>query len=136
MPNTNTNTNAPIHNSKQLRLHLKTNQPNIDYTIMRSGMRFYSTKVFNIPSPIVYEYFSTYNLLYWSAKHTYHRIIEGFITKDNMKYQVVFNGMTRGTLLSMIQNDCEHMQIPISFRAPNPEWNLPAIAMIGIPSTF
>lgn len=122
--------------TQQLTLNLQSRQPNIDHTIMRSGIRFYATKCFRIPSPIVHEYFDEYNLLYWSAKHTYHRIIEGFITIDSIKYKVVYNGMTRGTLLSMIQNDCGHMQVPISFRKPKPEWDLPAIAIIGIQSTF
>jgi hypothetical protein len=84
----------------------------------------------------VESYFDAYNLLYWSVKHTYHRIIEGYITIEDCKYQVVYNGITRGQLLAAIQNDCGHMQVPISFRKPKPEWNLPAIAMIGIPSTF
>lgn len=116
---------------KQLSLLLKSNQPNLDATIIRSGIRFYSQYCFKIPAPIVENYFSTYNLLYWSAKHTYHRIIEGFIIQDGIKYKVIYKGMNRGQLLSIIQNDCGAMQIPLSFRKPKPEYDLPAIVILG-----
>ena len=113
-----------MNNMRQMTLPLSTKFPNTEKTVIRSGIRFYTQFCNKIPSPIVSEYFSVYKLLYWSAKHTYYRIVEGMIESEGIQYQVIYKGITRGQLLSLIQNEFSLEQISLSFRKPNPEWNI------------
>lgn len=122
-----------MNSQAQLPLNLQSRQPNLDRTIMRSGIRFYTTQCFKIPEPIIEAEFTVYNLLYWSIKHTYHRIIEGMIEKDGIKYRVIYKNVTRGFLLQAINNDCGNMQVSLSFRKPKEEWDIPATVLISAP---
>lgn len=122
-----------IHKQMQYSLNLQSRQPNLDRTIMRSGIRFYTEHCFKIPAPIVESEFSVYNLLYWSIKHTYHRIIEGMIEYQGTRYRVIYKNITRGFLLQAINNDCGAMQVSLSFRKPKDEWDIiPTVIIAGV----
>ena len=117
---------------KQLKLPLVSNTPKVEANLIKQGLRFYSQLCKTIPSPIVADYFDVYNLLYWSAKHTYYNIIEGHIYKDGTNYQVIYKGMTRGELLKLIDTEQSHKQIALSFRKVVAGCDLPPVVLLSI----
>ena len=123
---------AHTYPTKQLSLSLLHPTPNVEHRILTQGLKFYSQFCQRIPAPVTAEYFDVYNLLYWSAKHTYHSIIEGKIHREGTDYQVIYKGMTRGELLQLIDRDLGHQQIALSFRKVVSDFDLPPVVLVSI----
>jgi hypothetical protein len=101
--------------------------PAIDHTTERSAARFFSTRCFRLPAPIVENHFSVYYLLYWRGSHLYDMIDSGTILHNGTIYQVVYkHGLTRGKILARLQD-----QYALSFRQPQSRLDLPAVVMIS-----
>jgi hypothetical protein len=102
--------------------------PAIDYTTERSAVRFYSTRCFRLPAPIVENHFSKYYLLYWSGAYLFGEIQNGAIVHNGTLYRVEYKpGLTRGKILGNMQD-----QFALSFRAPQDRLDLPAIVLISV----
>ena len=104
-----------------------THFPLLDHTVLRNSIRFYSTKSFTIPSEISVQYFSKYYLVYWRGAYLLTQIKSGTIQHNHTLYSVVYKrGLTRGKILATLED-----QFAISFRKPNIDLDLPAIAIIS-----
>ncbi len=119
----------------QMELDLQSSLPQVEFTIIRSGIRFYATKCRGIPSPIVAKYFSQYRLIYWSAGYTLTQIESGIIVKDDIAFRVSYQGITRGEILAAVQQGNHMQQLALSFRSPKAEWNLPPVVIISPATT-
>ncbi len=85
--------------SKQSNL-FETPFSEVDRTVLRNGIRFYSIGCTSIPAPIVSRYFTYYNLLYWSGSHLLKQIQAGIIERDNIAFRVIFHKLSRGKILA------------------------------------
>lgn len=95
--------------------------------LITSGLRFYSEKCSRIPEPVADKYFEIYTLLYWKGSHILENISAGTITKYNTAFKVIYlNKLCRGTILAHPDE-----QYSLSFRAPNPEWDLQGTVIIS-----
>lgn len=95
--------------------------------IMKSGLRFYTSQCFSIPAPIVDRYFHYYKLLYWSGHHILESIEAGYIVRDNIAFRVMYyRNLTRGNILN-----AKDEQYILSFRMPNPDWNIDPVVIIS-----
>lgn len=124
---------------KQIPLSLEnptTDNKTVDRKVMQSGIRFYTNYCTKIPAPIVSAHFDVYKLLYWSAKHTLHRIIEGYIESEGVQYKVIYRGITRGLILHLIETNKPHQQIALSFRKPSKEWELQPTVILTYDDTY
>lgn len=112
--------------------HQTQNLPNLEYAIMRNGIKHYAQCCAKIPRPIVVNYFSHYHLLYWSAGYTLQQIEAGLIVYDNTAYRVQYKGITRGRILELCQSGKSQYQLQISFREANPEWAIDPVVIISL----
>jgi hypothetical protein len=91
-----------------------TNYPAIDYTTERNATRFYATKCFAIPPPLVQSHFSKYYLLYWSGSYLLEQIKQGAIAHNGIVFAIEYKrGLTRGRIIANMQD-----QYALSFREP------------------
>lgn len=73
--------------------------------------------------------FSKYRLLYWSKSHFMQRAVAGIVESEDCEYVIVYHNCTRGRVIQC----AEFQQLALSFRAANPEFNLPAYVLVSIP---
>lgn len=120
------NHNTLYNKSGQLEL-LPIPYNHAEKLIITSGIRFYSERCARIPEPIADKYFEIYSLLYWKGSHILKEIEAGMITKYNTAFKVIYlNKLCRGNILANPED-----QYSLSFRAPNPEWDLQGCVLIS-----
>ena len=96
--------------------------------ILRTAIKKYSEELWSIPYPLQYKYFYEYFLLYWKGEYLIKKAVEGYLQNHmGTTYKIVYKpGLTRGKILANLSG-----QYPLSFRSPNPEWNLSPIVIVG-----
>ena len=104
-----------------------TTYPAIDYTTERNATRFYATKCFAIPPPLVSSHFSKYYLLYWSGSHLIEQIVHGAISHNGVVFALEYKrGLTRGRILARLED-----QYALSFREPQPRLALLPVVIVS-----
>ena len=99
----------------------------VDRTVLRNGIRFYTTQCQSIPYPVAAAYFHYYKLLYWSGAHILESIEAGMIVRDNIAFIVKYHkDLTRGYILKH-----KDAQYKMSFRAPLDSWNIDPVVIIS-----
>ena len=107
----------------------------VDLQNTRSAIRFYSSKCWNIPSPLVSNYFSEYYLIYWSGMYLSEKLANsgGYLvridplTSRKKSYKVEYSrSLTRGKILAN-----PDAQFALSFRSPSVDWNLDNVVLIS-----
>jgi len=93
----------------------------------RTMLTHIASTMFFIP-PLYADCFTKRHLLYWQGRHILTQIKSGIITRGDTSYNVIFTGCcTRGSLLSAPLS-----QYALSFREPNPKYNIPAYVLISL----
>ena len=104
---------------------------NVDRTILRNGIKFYTTHSFNIPYPVASAYYKHYKLLYWGATHILESIEAGIIVRDDIAFIVRYHkDLNRGKILNDSKQN-PNAQYKLSFRAPLDSWNIDPIVLIS-----
>ena len=112
---------------EQLPLTGITTYPAIDYTTERNATRFYATKCFSIPPPLVSSHFSKYYLLYWSGSHLIEQIQHGAISHNGTIFAIEYKrGLTRGRIIARLED-----QYALSFREPQSRLALLPVVIIS-----
>ena len=70
----------------------------------------------------------SYFIRYWSKDYLLKELEtgHGMLTRDNIQFLAIFHDCTRGKILTSSED-----QVCLSFRAPLPEYNLPAYVLIS-----
>ena len=102
-----------------------------DRTVLRNGIRFYTSHIPAIPYPVVANYFKYYKKLFWSAAHILESIEAGMIVREDICFQVKYHkNLTRGKILAAAKENC-NTQFMLSFRAPYDGWNIDPVVLIS-----
>jgi len=97
------------------------------YCVQPSVIRFISTKSWSI-SPYFRDCFKSYHILHWTPQHFLEQAQNGYLHRNEGKYEIIYHRTTRGKILSASQNRVVY----ISFRMPQPEFGLPGIALVSL----
>lgn len=95
------------------------------YKVPRSILRRMLMEYFQFPS-LFQDCLSYYNLKYWSPDYFFSLLKSGQIFTAGFAFHVIYYKCTPAELRS-----CP--QVILSFRAAQPEYNLPAYVLIGVP---
>lgn len=93
------------------------------YGITRQNLNYLMTHFHTFPHEFK-DCLSKYYLLYWSGSHFQSQLHEGKLTHDNITYDVIYLGCTP-------ENIKFALQIKVSFRMAQPEFNLRPVAIIS-----
>lgn len=97
------------------------------YCVQPSVIRFISTKSWSI-SPYFRDCFKSYHILHWTPQHFLEQAQNGYLHRNEGKYEIIYHRTTRGKILSASANRVVY----ISFRMPQPEFGLPGIALVSL----
>ena len=102
------------------------------YCVQPSVIRFISTKSWSI-SPYFRDCFKSYHILHWTPHHFLEQAQNGYLHRNEGKYEIIYHRTTRGRIISASQDRVVY----ISFRMPQPEFGLPGIALVSLsPSQY
>lgn len=96
------------------------------YTLSKWEVRSLSNNSWLL-DPLSLPCFRKYYLLYWSPKHFFKKISYGTLEHHGVEYVVCYHKVT--------VDACKHArQVALSFRQPQPEYDLPPIVLVGVAS--
>lgn len=96
------------------------------YGVNKNTIRHLSQKLFVIPE-FFSDCFQTYYLLKWSKEWFLNQSHEGIVTRNGIKYNVMYSGCTRGAILAAPVRS----QITLSFRQAQKEYGLDAYVLVS-----